>query len=82
MKEKDTELKIKKIISEVAEIDEMEVNNEDDLVDDLGVDSMMAIEILTELEKIFEVSIPDEEVRKFTNINAICSIVNNILESE
>lgn len=78
----ENENRIKKIISEVAELDNIEIDNEADLVDDLGVDSMMAIEILTELEKEFMITISDQEIKKFANVSAILSIVNNILENK
>lgn len=46
------ENKVMRIIAEISEVNESEIRMESELVDDLEVDSMMSLEILTELERI------------------------------
>lgn len=47
------ENKVMRIIAEISEVNESEIRMESELVDDLEVDSMMSLEILTELEREF-----------------------------
>jgi phosphopantetheine attachment domain protein len=47
------ENKVMRIIAEISEVNESEIRMESELVDDLEVDSMMSLEILTELERIW-----------------------------
>ena len=46
----------------------------DDLFDALGIDSMQAMELLTRLEEVFDVEIPDyelQDVRTFAGLAAV-----------
>jgi len=55
---------LKAIIAEVAEIDE--VPDETPFAD-LGIDSMMAIEIVADVERQYKLSIPEDELGELTN---------------
>lgn len=66
---------IKDIVSEVAEVNINEIDETTDFVDDLEIDSMMALEIMTEIEKKFEIDIPDSELPNFSNIEELVSII-------
>lgn len=69
---------IKKIVSEVAEVDEADFDENTELVDELNVDSMMALEIMTKLEKKFEIIIPENQLPNFTTVKEICNIIQKI----
>jgi acyl carrier protein len=60
--------KLRAIIAEVAEIDEVP---DDVPFRDLGIDSMMAIEIVAEVEREYKLSIPEEELEELTHFNAV-----------
>ena len=63
---------VKQLIAEIIEMNPDEINGDAHLVEDLGMDSMMALEILASLEKKFKIRIPEEELPKITTItNAI-----------
>lgn len=66
----DTELKnkLRAIVSEVSEVDEVPDAAE---FKDLGIDSMMAIEIVAEVERTFKLSIPEEEMKTLTNLERV-----------
>lgn len=66
---------IKEIVGNVAEIDLADFDENTDLVDELEVDSMMALEILTTIEKRYKVTIPQKELPKFTNVRNIAEII-------
>ena len=57
-----TKNRIKAIISELSENSIEDVKDEALLYDHLGIDSLDAVEIILEIEKEFDVSIPDEDV--------------------
>ncbi|MBW2719933.1 MAG: acyl carrier protein [Deltaproteobacteria bacterium] len=52
---------LRQIITEVTEVEDIP---EDTLFADLGIDSMMAIEIVADVEKKYDVSISEEELPK------------------
>lgn len=60
--------KLREIISEVSEVDEIP---DDAMFQDLGIDSMMAIEIVADVERTFKLSIPEEELQDLVNLNAV-----------
>jgi acyl carrier protein len=48
----------------------------------LGIDSMDAVEILFALENEFDVSIPDDEVRNVRNVRQICEGVEKLVAAK
>jgi len=48
----------------------------------LGIDSMDAVEILFALENEFDISIPDEEVRSVRNVRDMCEGVARLLAAK
>ena len=60
--------KLREIIAEVAEIEDVP---DATLFSDLGIDSMMAIEIVAEVEREFHLSIPEDELGDLINLNTV-----------
>ena len=60
---------IRQLISDIIEIDPDKIEPDAHLVEDLGMDSMMALEILASIEKKFRIRIPEEELPKITTLN-------------
>jgi acyl carrier protein len=48
----------------------------------LGIDSMDAVEILFALENEFDITIPDEEVRNVSNVRNMCEGVERLLAAK
>jgi acyl carrier protein len=48
----------------------------------LGIDSMDAVEILFALEGEFDISIPDEEVRNVRNVRQMCEGVEKLVAAK
>ena len=46
---------------------------------ELGIDSMDAVEILFALENEFDISIPDDEVRNVRNVRQMCEGVEKLV---
>jgi acyl carrier protein len=74
----DAELKekLRSIISEISEIDDIPDNTP---FRELGIDSVMAIEIVAEVERTYKLTIPEEELRKLTHLNAVYDLVREKL---
>lgn len=63
------------IVSMVVEKDPGEISLDAHLVQDIGADSMMALEILAALEKKYRIVIPEEQLKEMTTVNKIISMV-------
>jgi acyl carrier protein len=48
----------------------------------LGIDSMDAVEILFALENEFDISIPDDEVRSVRNVRQMCEGVEKLVAAK
>jgi acyl carrier protein len=48
----------------------------------LGIDSMDAVEILFALENEFDISIPDDEVRSVRNVRQMCEGVERLVAAK
>jgi acyl carrier protein len=66
------------IVAEIAEIDEVP---DDKLFKDLGIDSMMAIEIVAEVERRYKLKIPEQELEQIRDLNSVLSLVSSKLAS-
>ena len=73
---------IKELVAEILEIELDEVKPEASFVKELGMDSMMALEILASIEKKYRVVIPEDSLPKFTDLNSTVEIVTEILNSK
>jgi acyl carrier protein len=71
--------KVIKIISEKLGKDVNDVKIDAHLVTDLGLDSLDTVEVIMEFEKEFNISIPDEEAEKISNVNDAVSYIEKKL---
>jgi len=60
--------KIKEIVSNVSCEPEHDIIEESHLINDLGVDSLVRIEIALELEKAYSITIPDSEIEEWDTV--------------
>jgi len=70
---------IKELVASILEIEKDEVTEDAHFVKDLGMDSMMALEILASVEKRYKIIIPEESLPKFTNLKSTSNIVKEII---
>jgi acyl carrier protein len=73
------EEELRAIIAEIVEIEPEKVTPEANFVEDLGMDSMMALEILASIEKRYKLKIPDEKLTKITNLTQVIELVTEYL---
>ncbi len=69
--------KVIEILAKQLQIDPSGINENTDVVEDLGADSLDIVEILMELEQTFSVSIPDEEIIKFRTPKDIVTFISS-----
>ena len=62
------------IIADVAEIPEESITD-DALLEDLGVDSLMGLEIVANAEKRYRIEIPEEEIPKLKTLRHILDMI-------
>ena len=72
---------VRKIISEILEMEPQTINSDAHLVEDLGMDSMMALEILASVEKRFKIKIPEDNLPKMTTLNKIIEMAQQYVNA-
>ena len=70
---------MKGLIAEIVEVEPEKITPEANFVEDLGMDSMMALEILASIEKKYKLRIPEENLTKITNFSKVVELVNRFL---
>ncbi|MCD7796389.1 MAG: acyl carrier protein [Clostridiales bacterium] len=68
---------LKSILSEQLDIEEEMITEESLLVDDLGADSLDAINIIMSVEDEFKVEVPDEIIKKIETVGDIVSFIES-----
>ncbi len=69
--------KIKEILSDQLDIEEEAITPESLLVEDLGADSLDAIDIVMSVEDEFGIEVPDEIIEKIESVSDIITFVEN-----
>lgn len=69
---------VKGILAEQLDVDSDDITMESSLIDDLGADSLDAIDVVMTVEDTFKIEVPDEVIQ---NIETVSDIVNFIEEN-
>lgn len=75
----DLENEIKSIIAEVTEQDIEGITPDAKFVEDLGMDSMMALEIMAAMEKKYRITIPEEKLPLMRTLSETVGIVKEYM---
>ena len=67
------------LMSEKLGLDRDQIKLSDSFADDLGVDSLDVLEMLTEIEKDFGIRIADEDAEKLTTVKALVGYLHTHL---
>lgn len=65
MEKQEIEKKVIAVLADKASMDPKHIKPESSLVDDLGLDSLDAVEIVFEFEESYDMEIPDDQIREF-----------------
>ena len=71
---------LKEMMAEIMETEPGEIKDDAQFVQDLGMDSMMALEILAAIEKKYKLKIPEENLAKITNLKQVIELVGGFLK--
>ena len=68
---------LREMICEIAEIDAVP---DDTHFKDLGIDSMMGVEIVAAIERKYQIKIDDSELQEVSTLTKSCDLVSSKLE--
>ncbi len=69
--------KVKVILAEQFDVEEDSLQNDTDLQDDLGADSLDVVDLLMSIEDEFEIEIPDEEIENIRTVGELVNYIEN-----
>lgn len=69
--------RLKRIVAEQLAVKIQEIKTTDTFIEDLGVDSVDAVELIMALEEEFEIDIPDEDTEGLTTIKAAVDYISS-----
>jgi acyl carrier protein len=72
------EAKVKDIIVEQLGVNADQVKPEAKMIEDLGADSLDAVELVMAIEEEFGIEVPDEEAEKLISVGDIISYVERV----
>tara|TARA_Y100001954_G_C15446890_1_gene424375 strand:+ start:328 stop:579 length:252 start_codon:yes stop_codon:yes gene_type:complete len=74
---KNIEERVKEIVVEQLSVNPDQVNLDSSFVNDLGADSLDAVEFVMALEEAFNIEIPDEEAEKISTVQEAINYVES-----
>lgn len=80
MSEQELRSDLKALVAEIIEIDEF--GDDDNFVSDLGVDSMLALEIVARIEKRYRVRVPEEAFMQLQTLNSAVGVITELLAQQ
>lgn len=73
---KEIEEKVMEVLADRASMDVKQVTLQSRLVDDLGLDSLDAVEIVFQFEENYGIDIPDDQIREFKTAQDIVTYLS------
>ncbi len=70
---------LRALVAEILETEPNAIDINAKFVKDLGMDSMMALEILAGIEKKYRIVIPEDMLAKFTDLSTTIKLVTELL---
>jgi acyl carrier protein len=80
--ENEIRAEIKRLIADVTEREVEEISDTALFSEDLGVDSLMAMEVMVAVDKKFKIDIPEEEFGKIKNVDDAVVVVQRYLPQD
>jgi len=70
------------LVSRIIKLPEEKIDPNANLFNDLGVDSLLGVEIFADLDKKYGLSLPEDKIKNINTLNDIVSLVNDLLEAK
>lgn len=77
---RDLEREVKRIVSRIARIDETELAGDLLIREELGIDSLMATEILANCEKTFDIKIDEKMLVEIETLNDFYDLLASLIK--
>ncbi|MEU4897857.1 acyl carrier protein [Streptomyces sp. NPDC044780] len=71
---------LRTFVADVLDVDEEDVTDDADFVKTLGVDSLMALEVMVVLEKKYSVKLEEREMKDITTLRKVHDLLASKLE--
>lgn len=71
---------LRAFVADVLDVEEEEVTDDADFVKELGVDSLMALEVMVVLEKKYSVKLQEQEMKEITCLRKVYDLLASKLE--
>ena len=75
------EKRVIEVLSDKASMDVQQITLQSRLVDDLGLDSLDAVEMVFEIEESYGIDIPDDQIQEFKTAQDIVTYLSLRLSS-
>jgi acyl carrier protein len=66
---------IRSLVAQIGEVGVDKIGDETHLSNDLGLDSLRALELMVALEDKFKIRVPEEQLGRFTNVSSLTELV-------
>ncbi len=76
------EAAVRTMVATILEKPEDKIGPQADFVDQLGADSMAALELMAEIEKRYGIVVPPENLPRFKSVASVSRLVMELLEAE
>lgn len=78
----DLKQEVKQLLSQMTGLDVEEIGDADDLIKDLGIDSLKVIEIATQVERTYKVVVKDSQLMKLRTVKDAVDFLRELLEKK
>ena len=68
---------VKKILCDQLGLEEEQVNEDSEVIDDLGADSLDIVDLVMTLEEEFDTEIPDEDIENLKTVGDIVKYIED-----
>lgn len=66
---------LRSMLATILDVEEGLVTGEAHFIDDLGVDSLMALEVMVSLEKRYEIKVTEQELRQISCLDNVYELL-------
>jgi len=73
---------VKEMLAKLTGLDATDIGDNDDLINDLGIDSLKVIEIATQVERTYKVTVKDSDLMKLRKVNDAVAYLKELLEKK
>ncbi|MFH1683824.1 MAG: acyl carrier protein [Candidatus Margulisiibacteriota bacterium] len=73
---------IRSLVSKVIKLPEEKVYPDANLFTDLGVDSLLGVEIIASLDKKYGLDVPEEKLKDINTLNDVIALVKDFLSKK